>query len=197
MYKKSLLVLALAILTACGPAPQPPAEPAAVPPAEAAAVAPPAAAPAPAPIEEEPAPAPKPKPKPRPAPAPAPAPVAAAPAAPPPPPVCADCGVITAVADERVRGESSGLGALGGAAAGGVAGSQFGKKSGKILATIGGAVIGGFAGREAEKSIKAEWVHHVTVSMDAGGSRTITLPRMNGLAVGSKVRVVGNDLIPN
>ncbi|WP_295685763.1 glycine zipper 2TM domain-containing protein [uncultured Nevskia sp.] len=188
MYKKSLLVLALAILTACGPAPQPPADPAAAP-TEAAATTPSAA---PAKIEDEPAPAPKPKPKPRPAPSP----VAEAPA-PAPPPVCGDCGVISNVADERVRGEASALGTLGGAAAGGVAGSQFGKKSGKILATIGGAVIGGFAGREVEKSVKAEWVHHVTVSMDAGGTRTVTLPRMDGLAVGSKVRVVGNDLVPN
>ena len=105
--------------------------------------------------------------------------------------------MISSVADERVRGEASALGTLGGAAAGGVAGSQFGKKSGKILATIGGAVIGGFAGREVEKSARAEWVHHVTVSMDAGGTRTVTLPRMGGLAVGSKVRVVGNDLVPN
>ncbi len=105
--------------------------------------------------------------------------------------------MISSVADERVKGEASALGTLGGAAAGGVAGSPFGKKSGKILATIGGAVIGGIAGREVEKAAKAEWIHHVTVSMDAGGTRTVTVPRMEGLGVGSRVRVSGNQLIPN
>jgi len=96
-----------------------------------------------------------------------------------------------------VQGEATGLGALGGAAAGGVAGAQFGKKSGKVLATIGGAVLGGLAGREVEKRARGEWVHHVTVAMDAGGSQTVTVPRLEGIGVGSKVRVADGNLIPN
>ncbi|HET7798711.1 MAG TPA: glycine zipper 2TM domain-containing protein, partial [Nevskia sp.] len=111
--------------------------------------------------------------------------------------VCGDCGVISAITEERQKGESSGLGALGGAAAGGVAGSQFGKKSGKVLATIGGAVLGGLAGREVEKQVKAKTVYNVTVSMEAGGSRTTTVDALNGLGVGSKVRLSGGSLIPN
>ena len=188
MYKKLLPLLVIAVLTACGPAPQPPAETVAP-----AATETPAVAPAPAPVAEA---APAPAPRPRPAPAPR---VAAAPAPPPPPvvQVCQDCGTISAVRDERVQGEASAVGTLGGAAAGGVAGAQFGKKSGKILATIGGAVLGGLAGREVEKRAKGEWVHHVTVSMEAGGTQTVTVPRMEGLGVGSKVRVSGGNLVPN
>lgn len=195
MYKKMLPALLIAVLTACGPAPQPPVDAAAAPAAAPTDAAAPAAEPAaPAPVAEAPAPRPAAKPKPRPAPAPV------AEAAPPPPPavqVCQDCGTITAIKDERVQGEASALGTLGGAAAGGVAGAQFGKKSGKVLATIGGAVLGGLAGREVEKRAKGEWVHHVTVSMEAGGTRTITVPRMEGLGVGSKVRVSDGNLVPN
>ncbi len=186
MYKKLLPLLVIAVLTACGPAPQPPAE--TVDAAAAAAAETPAAA-APAPVAEA-----APAPRPRPAPAPR---VAAAPPPPPAVQVCQDCGTISAVRDERIQGEASAVGTLGGAAAGGVAGAQFGKKSGKVLATIGGAVLGGLAGREVEKRAKGEWVHHVTVSMEAGGTQTVTVPRMDGLGVGSKVRVSGGNLIPN
>ena len=188
MYKKLLSMLLIAALAACGPAPQPPAE-TVDPAAAAAAETPPAAEPV---AEAAPAPAPRP----RPAPAPAPR-VAAAPPPAPAVQVCQDCGTISAVRDERIQGEASAIGTLGGAAAGGVAGAQFGKKSGKVLATIGGAVLGGLAGREVEKRAKGEWVHHVTVSMDAGGTQTVTVPRMEGLGVGSKVRVSGGNLIPN
>lgn len=176
MLKNSLALLTLVALTACGPAPQPPAA---------------ADAPTPAAATAEPAPAPA-APKPRPAPVrrsePAPAPVVQA---------CSDCGVITAVDEKRIKGDASAVGTLGGAAAGGVAGAQFGKKSGKILATIGGAVLGGLAGREVEKQVKATHVYDVTVNMDAGGSRTVRVAALNGLGVGSKVRVSGDSLIPN
>ena len=201
MLKKSIALLTLAALTACGPAPQPPAE--ATPPA--AAVAPaaePAPAPAPvvapAPVAQA-APAPRPAaPKPHPRPAPAAEPVAEA--APPPPParqVCEDCGVIASVQEVRVKGDAGAVGTLGGAAAGGLAGAQFGKKSGKILATIGGAVLGGLAGREVEKQVTAKTEYDVVVNMEEGGSRSLRVAALNGLGIGSKVRVSGSSLIPN
>lgn len=188
MLKKSIALLTLAAtLSACGPAPQPPAEP--VPPVPAAAATP-AAAPAP---EAERAEAPRPAPRPRPRPAPE----REAAAAPAPPPVCGDCGVIASVTEQRVKGDATAIGTLGGAAAGGVAGSQFGSKSGKVLATIGGAVLGGLAGREVEKQVRATHVYDVVVNMEAGGSRTVRVEKMDGLAVGSHVRVQGDTLVPN
>ncbi|GAC1621383.1 MAG: hypothetical protein NVS9B10_04150 [Nevskia sp.] len=194
MLKKSFAVLTLVVLTACGPAPQPPADPAAPPAPAVAAPAPvavPVPAPAPAPVAQA-APAPRPAPPhhraPRPRAEPAPEPVHQ---------VCNDCGVITAVQEQRVKGDATAIGTLGGAAAGGLAGSQFGKKSGKILATIGGAVLGGLAGREVEKQVRATHVYDVTVNMEAGGSRTVRVEALNGLAVGSHVRVSGESLIPN
>jgi len=113
---------------------------------------------------------------------------------PAPAPVCAECGVIAAVHEETVKGDPSAVGTLGGAAAGGLAGAQFGKKSGKILATIGGAVLGGLAGREVESRVKSKTVYRVTVDMDDGSQRSVTVDALNGLGVGTKVRVVGNAL---
>lgn len=202
MLKKTIALLTLAALTACGPAPQPPAEataPAAAAPAAEAAPAPAPApvvvAPAPAPVAQAPRPA---APKPHPRPAPAAEPVAEA--APPPPParqVCEDCGVIASVQEVRVKGDAGAVGTLGGAAAGGLAGAQFGKKSGKVLATIGGAILGGLAGREVEKQVTAKTEYDVVVNMEEGGSRSLRVAALNGLGIGSKVRVSGNSLIPN
>ncbi len=190
MLKKSLLALTVVALTACGPAPQPPAEPLApVAPAAAPVVQP--ATPSVARAAPEPA-APRPAPRPRAAPRPEPEPA---------PPVvrqvCNDCGVIASVSEERVKGDATAYGTLGGAAAGGLAGAQFGKKSGKILATIGGVVLGGLAGREVEKQVRAKHVFHVAVNMEGGGTRTVTVDDLNGLGVGSKVRVSGETLLPN
>ncbi len=182
MFRKFMLVSTVAALIACGPAPQPqnPAAP------ETPAVATPATpeqSPAPAPVaRSEPAPAPRPVEKRRPRPV---EPVRQ---------VCYDCGVIASIQEERVKGDATAYGTLGGAAAGGAAGAQFGKKSGKILATIGGAVLGSLAGREVEKQVRATHVYNVTVEMRAGGRRNVTVDELNGLAVGSRVKVVGDTL---
>lgn len=207
--KKCLIPAAAAAamaLAGCGPSPtaQTPAAPA-------------AAATAPAPVAAAPVPAPAPPPAA--APAPAPAPVAAAPAprpkkhveqvaqaesapvqqqvqqaAPPPPPVCSDCGVIASVQDVRQKGDAGMVGTLGGAAAGGLLGNQFGHGKGKTAMTVLGAVGGAFAGREVQSQVTAKTVHQVTVNMDDGSQRTVTVENLNGLGVGSKVKVEGQSL---
>jgi outer membrane lipoprotein SlyB len=96
-----------------------------------------------------------------------------------------------------VKGDASAVGTLGGAAAGGFAGNQFGHGSGKTLMTIAGVVAGGLAGREVEKQVKAKEVYDVTVNMEDGGQRSVTVDQLNGLGVGSRVRVNGSSLQPN
>lgn len=179
MLKKSLLLLTVAMMTACGPAPQPPVDPNAPPGTPAAQPAP---APAPAPRAE--------------APAPRPAPVARAEPRREEPrrEVCSSCGVIAAVDEERVKGEAGYVGTLGGAGAGALAGSQFGKKSGKFAMMALGAVGGALAGREVEKQVTATTVYHVTVDMEGGGQRHVTVKDLQGMGVGTHVRVVGDSL---
>lgn len=61
---------------------------------------------------------------------------------------------IISVRPVKLRGESSGLGAVTGAVAGGVVGSMIGHTRGNAstLGALGGALAGGFAGNQIEKS---------------------------------------------
>jgi outer membrane lipoprotein SlyB len=109
--------------------------------------------------------------------------------------VCNDCGTVVAIQAVKQKGSGSGIGAVGGAAAGGVVGHQIGGGRGKDVATVLGALAGAYAGNEAEKTIRETTVYDVTVRMDqSGASRTITVKDASGLSVGSKVRVDGDSL---
>ena len=109
---------------------------------------------------------------------------------------CVDCGKVTAITPVRQEGEAGGMGAVAGAVLGAVIGHQFGSGRGNSAATAGGAVAGGYGGYEAEKAIRAKTVYQITVAMDSGGTRKLTLATQEGLSVGSRVRVQGNDLEP-
>lgn len=118
----------------------------------------------------------------------------AAAAAPAPAAVCNDCGTVSAIQPVQQKGEGSGAGALAGAVIGGVIGHQFGGGRGKDAATVIGAVGGGVAGHEVEKNMKSTTYYQVTVRMDAGGTRTVNVGSAAGIAVGTPVRLVGNNL---
>ncbi|MGH6959580.1 MAG: glycine zipper 2TM domain-containing protein, partial [Dongiaceae bacterium] len=157
----------------------PPAEDKAVP-----TVPMPEPAPEPAPVK------PKPKPRPKPTPTPEePRPI-------PPPQVCYDCGTVASITPVTQKGEAGAIGTIGGAAAGGVIGHQFGKGRGKDAATVGGAILGAMAGREIEKRARSNTVYEIGVRMEDGSQRTVTVNDPANLTVGSKVRVEGNNLIP-
>lgn len=135
-----------------------------------------------------------------PTPAPAMPPAAAAPrprpAAPvvPQPTVCADCGTVTSVTPIQVKGEGSGAGAVIGAVAGGVAGHQVGGGRGKDVATAAGVILGAMAGHEVEKRTRSVTVYDIGIRMDTGGQRVIRVAEPAGLAVGTPVRVEGNNI---
>jgi outer membrane lipoprotein SlyB len=115
-------------------------------------------------------------------------------AAPQPPP-CVDCGVVASVVPVRTEGQAGWAGTLGGAAAGGLAGNQFGKGKGNIAMTALGVVGGAFAGREVEKQVTADTVYQVAVNMETGGTRSVTVANGQGLAPGTRVHVDGNSLL--
>lgn len=148
----------------------------------------------------------------RPAPAPAPTRVAAAPpvssvprnpqydalaqpqySAPPPvaqAPVCRDCGVVDSIRDIKVKGEGTGIGAVGGAVVGGLLGNMVGAGRGKALATVGGAVAGGFGGNAIEKNVRSDIRHQMIVRLDNGGTRTFTQTNPFPYSIGERVRIV-------
>lgn len=124
------------------------------------------------------------------------APARAEPAASPAPAAraaCAECGVVRGVTAIERRGEATGLGAVGGAVAGGLLGRQMGGGSGQDAMTVIGAVGGGVAGHHMERRLRSSTEYRVRVEMADGSTRTLSHPTR--LAVGEAVRVDGDRLL--
>ena len=110
--------------------------------------------------------------------------------------ICADCGVISSIQQVKIEGEGTGMGAVAGAAAGGYAGNQFGGGNGKIATTAVGVLAGAAAGHYAEKQIRSKQVQRLTIRMDGGNARTVDVAELNGMTIGTKVKVSGNTVYP-
>ena len=82
-------------------------------------------------------------------------------------------GTVLEVRAGKIEGEQSGLGAVGGAAMGGVVGNLFGGGKGNAIATVGGAIAGGLAGNAVEKGVTSSQAYQITVKLDDG--RTIVI----------------------
>lgn len=95
------------------------------------------------------------------------------------------------------RSTGPGVGAIGGAIAGGVLGHQVGSGSGNTAATIGGAVIGGVVGHQIEQRVKgnqAGTAYRFRVRMDDGSYQTFTKETHDNIRVGDRVRIEGNNI---
>ncbi len=126
-----------------------------------------------------------------------PAPIAQNAAQPPvAPPVCRDCGTIERVRAVEVKGEGTGLGAVGGAVVGGLLGSTVGKGHGKDAATIVGAVGGGFAGNAIEKNVRKKTHYEIVVRFDDGTTKSYTQETQPSWRDGERVRVVDGRISP-
>jgi outer membrane lipoprotein SlyB len=103
---------------------------------------------------------------------------------------CALCGAIESIRVVEVRDETKAVGTAGGFT--GAAGDMD-KGNADAAATVLGAVVGVFAGNETDK--KTRRVYRVTVRMDDGSFRTVSLSSPPAFAVGEKVRVVEGKLV--
>ena len=103
---------------------------------------------------------------------------------------CALCGTVESIRTVEVRDEVGGPGA---AAGGPGAGEQSVGGGGAAVTLLGAA--GAIAGSEIEKNVKKRYAYRVTVRMDDGSFRTISLSSPPTLAVGDKVRVVEGKLV--
>lgn len=112
-------------------------------------------------------------------------------------PVCADCGVVEAVRTVEVKGEASGAGAVAGAVGGLIVGNQIGSGRGKTLAKVAGAAGGAYAGHQIEKNMRKTVQYEVALRMDDGSRRTVTQASGDGLAPGSRVRLMDGVAVPN
>lgn len=145
--------------------------------------------------------------KPAPARAPAPAPARAhkAPAQPPAQVAtnapakarCVDCGVIESVREIDTKGAGTGIGAVGGAVAGGLLGHQVGGGRGQDIATVVGAVGGAVAGHEVEKRVKSTKSYEITVRFEDGSSRVLREESAPSWRAGDRVRVINGMIQSN
>jgi outer membrane lipoprotein SlyB len=108
--------------------------------------------------------------------------------------VCSNCGTVESVRAVQAEGQGTGVGAVGGAAVGGVLGHQVGKGSGKDVATVAGALLGGLAGHQIEKKVRTETHYEIAVRMDDGTRQVFTDPNAPAWREGDRVRVVNGGI---
>lgn len=108
---------------------------------------------------------------------------------------CATCGTVESIATVRREGHGTGIGAVGGAVAGGLVGNQFGAGTGRTAMTVLGAVGGGFAGNAVEKHLRSETNYQVRVRMENGRTRYFTYRQAPPFQQGQPVRVERGTLV--
>lgn len=109
---------------------------------------------------------------------------------------CADCGTVQSVGERQVDGNKPNIaGGVIGAIIGGVVGHQFGSGSGNTAATVGGAVVGGAVGSQVRKD-RGYRVYDMSIRMDSGEYRNVTVAATGGLRDGSRVRISGDHVTP-
>ena len=106
---------------------------------------------------------------------------------------CALCGTVESIRTVEVRDEAGGAGAAAGGPGGAGAGEQTVGGSGTAVTLLGAG--GAIAGSEIEKNVKKRYAYRVTVRMDDGSFRTISLSSPPTFAIGDKVRVVEGKLV--
>jgi hypothetical protein len=104
---------------------------------------------------------------------------------------CALCGTVESIRTIEVRDEAHGVGGLNG----GAGKQQTDTGNDNTATTIFGALAGAIAGDEAERNVKKRYAYRVTVRMDDGSFRTVSLSIRPDLGVGDKVRVVEGKLV--
>lgn len=111
--------------------------------------------------------------------------------------ICADCGVIESIREVTQRGESSGVGVVGGAVVGGLLGNQIGGGRGKDAATVLGAVGGAVVGNEVEHRVRSTKVYEITVRFEDGSRSVIKETTQTAWRAGDRVKVVNGALRSN
>lgn len=99
-------------------------------------------------------------------------------------------GYVESVRQVMIEGTKSGVGAVSGAALGGVAGSTIGKGRGQVAGAIGGAVLGGVAGSAIEENVTRQPGLEITVRLDNGRMIAVTQAADEPFYPGDRVRVM-------
>ncbi|MBP0589439.1 glycine zipper 2TM domain-containing protein [Paraburkholderia sp. LEh10] len=103
-------------------------------------------------------------------------------------------GEVVAITPVQTSEPTTGLGAVGGAVAGGLIGNQIGGGRGRILATVAGAVGGGLAGNGIEHAVRKQTSYQVQVRMEDGSYRNFSYSTQPPVQIGQRVHVSGDTL---
>ena len=104
-----------------------------------------------------------------------------------------ELGVIESTRPVQIEGTNTGVGTVGGAALGGVAGSTIGAGRGSVAGAIGGAILGGLAGNAIEREGTKRNGVEVTVRLDSGRMVAIVQEETGeGFRPGDRVRVLSD-----
>jgi outer membrane lipoprotein SlyB len=105
-------------------------------------------------------------------------------------------GTIVGSRPVQVQGGGTGVGTIGGAAAGGIAGSFIGGDwRSRALAGLGGALVGGLAGTAVERGASSGHAIEFIVREDRGGDIAVVQTNEEGLQVGDRVVVTRGDRV--
>jgi len=100
-------------------------------------------------------------------------------------------GVVSSVRPVRIEGTKSGVGAVGGGALGGIAGSSVGSDNRvQAAAGVAGAILGGLAGAAAEEGITRTNGLEIVVRLDSGGLVAITQAADRPFNPGDRVQII-------
>jgi outer membrane lipoprotein SlyB len=103
-------------------------------------------------------------------------------------------GQVVSINTVSTAAPTTGLGALGGAVLGGLAGTQIGNGHGRTAATLVGALGGGLAGNTVEHAVHKATTYDVQVRMEDGTYRNFSYRTDPGLQTGQRVHVSGDSL---
>jgi outer membrane lipoprotein SlyB len=101
-------------------------------------------------------------------------------------------GVVESLRNVVIASGQSGVGTLGGAALGGLAGNTVGQGNGSIAGAIGVAIVGGLIGQHVEQNMNNKPGLEITVKLDDGSLTAITQDADEQFNVGDRVRLLSN-----
>ena len=101
-------------------------------------------------------------------------------------------GTVESVRNVIIANPESGVGTMGGAALGGLAGSQAGSGNGSAAMGIVGAIAGGLIGQRVEANANNKPGFEITVRLDSGELRAITQSADELFRPGERVRLLSN-----
>jgi outer membrane lipoprotein SlyB len=101
-------------------------------------------------------------------------------------------GTVESIRNVSIVNPDSGVGTVGGAALGGLAGSSVGSGRGEAAGAILGALAGGLLGHRVEQGVGNKPGIEISVRLDTGELVAITQSADESFRPGERVRLLGN-----